>query len=290
MPLDNRLNRAGHTAVVVLLHEPFPTRTLPAGGLPPAEGSMRMQLGGLYASPARSGSAATSPRWLEAVDPRPRCRPPGHGSSPGGGVEAGQRGGDEPRRPGRSAPSGEVDQPVSDKLQDDATLLPELVARPATAPSTGTGIPGCGRTGVSARCARSTASTSAVNPHGRTARSTIADSWCEHVLPRHLRYAHAVTIAGRPCPWAALAAAPDKRVWRVRRRRVRRAATGRSHDHRCSAHPNRCNRPPHRRSIPASRRGLRTPRDCGRTPARRGPADPLVFYVHSNVGSRMEVG
>jgi len=57
----------------------------------------------------------------------------------------------------------------------------ELVASPTgspagDAPLTATGIPGCGRTGVSARCARSTTSTSAVNPHGRTARSTIADS------------------------------------------------------------------------------------------------------------------
>ena len=38
MPLDNRLNRAEHTAMVVLLHESLPTRTLAAGGLPPAGG------------------------------------------------------------------------------------------------------------------------------------------------------------------------------------------------------------------------------------------------------------
>jgi hypothetical protein len=52
MPLDNRLNRADHTAMVVLLHEPLPTRTLPAGGLPPS--------GGLDAHAARRRPAAVA--------------------------------------------------------------------------------------------------------------------------------------------------------------------------------------------------------------------------------------
>jgi hypothetical protein len=37
-------------------------------------------------------------------------------------------------------------------------------------------------------------------------------------------------------------------------------------------------------------RGLRTRATAVERPARRGPADPLVFYVPSNVSSIMEVG
>jgi hypothetical protein len=43
-------------------------------------------------------------------------------------------------------------------------------------PSTATGVPGEGRTGVRTRCPRSTTSSSAASPNGCTATSTIADS------------------------------------------------------------------------------------------------------------------